>query len=62
MLCLTRKRLQEITVWHAGECLRIVVSELGYRFVRLAFDAPPSFAIVRDDAKYRPPGPSPGET
>jgi sRNA-binding carbon storage regulator CsrA len=60
MLCLSRKNLQVISIRHAGECLRIVVREIGRGSVRLAFDAPPSFEILRDDAKHRSPA-RPGE-
>ncbi len=55
MLILSRKPFQEILIKHAGEHLRIVVDELGNSAVRLGFEGPVSFEILRDDARRRSP-------
>ena len=55
MLCLSRNLGQEILVWHAGECLRIVIAGLKSSAVRLDFDGPVSFEILRDNAKRQRP-------
>lgn len=55
MLCLARKLCREIFIRHAGEKLRIVVTELSGSAVVLSFDGPLSFEIVRDNAKCQGP-------
>jgi sRNA-binding carbon storage regulator CsrA len=53
MLCLTRKAFQEILISHGGERLRLIVRELKGQAVRLVFEGPESFEIIRDDAKQQ---------
>ncbi|MGB1276451.1 MAG: carbon storage regulator [Nannocystaceae bacterium] len=51
MLVLSRKQDEWIMVRdeETGECLRFVVSSIRGRTVRLGFDAPKRFAILRDE-------------
>jgi sRNA-binding carbon storage regulator CsrA len=51
MLILTRKVLQEILISHSGEQLRMVVDRVSASGVRIGFEGPESFEILRDDAK-----------
>lgn len=44
---------QGATITHNGETLRVVYVELRSGRVRLGFEGPLSFDIVRDDAKDR---------
>lgn len=52
MLVLARREGQKIHVRHKGETLTLTVVEDG-TLIRLGFDAPRSFEIVRDDANPR---------
>jgi sRNA-binding carbon storage regulator CsrA len=53
MLSLTRRFRQEILISHRGERLRLIVCELKGQSVRLGFEGPESFEILRDDAKQQ---------
>ncbi len=48
MLVLTRKDHQVIDVWHGGELLRLIVVESRPGTVRIAFDGPHSFVVLRE--------------
>ena len=48
MLALTRKDCQAVEVWHGGELLRVIVVESRPGSVRMAFDGPESFVILRE--------------
>jgi sRNA-binding carbon storage regulator CsrA len=53
MLVLHRKIDGVIEIRHNGETLRVVVCQFDARGVRLGFEGPRSFSVVRDDAKSR---------
>jgi len=56
MLGLTRKVNQRIKVTVGEATLWITVVRIEGHVVRLGFDAPPEFVILRDDAKKQLPG------
>lgn len=49
MLCLSRKKEEEIIIEFEGKTIRIVVWDIGPKKVRLAFDAPPEVKIDRTE-------------
>jgi sRNA-binding carbon storage regulator CsrA len=53
MLVVSRKKGQEVFITHAGERLRVVLIEASDSQVRLGFEGPISFEILRDDAKRK---------
>ena len=53
MLVKARKDGQEIFITHAGEQLKVVVIESSGAGIRLGFEGPLSFEILRDDAKRK---------
>ena len=57
MLALTRKNQQAVEVWHGGELLRLIVVESRSGSVKVAFDGPRSFVVLREGMpRDTPPG------
>lgn len=59
MLIITRRHHQACDVIHAGERITIRAWIDG-GVVRLGFDGPRTFLVVRDDIRSLPAGPAPG--
>lgn len=55
MLVLKRNWKDRIEIHHGGETLVVQVVETDEHFVRLGFDGPTSFHVIRDNAKDRGP-------
>lgn len=49
MLCLSRKKGEEIIIEFEGKLVKILVWDVGPKKVRLAFDAPPEVKIDRTE-------------
>ena len=51
MLTLERKTGEAVSITHKGETLDVIVSDIRGGSIKLSFDGPLSFAVIRDDAK-----------
>ena len=51
MLTLERKVGEAVSITHKGETINVIITGIKYGNVKVSFDGPLSFAVVRDDAK-----------